>query len=502
MSTSSPPSDLSVAAIDLGSNSFHLVVARFAGGQLQIVDRLKERVQLAAGLTDDKLLEDEVASRALDCLGRFAQLIKRLPPGHVAAVGTSTLRQLRDGRSFVSRASEALGHNIEVVSGHEEARLIYLGVAHTLQSDKRRLVVDIGGGSTECIVGERYDTLETDSLHMGCVNFSLRFFAEGKVSESKMHGAEKAAARELLSMGKRYRDRGWHSVAGCSGTILAISGILREAGWTDGSITLAGLTELRSALIASGNMKNVSLLGLSEERRNVLPGGLAILRSVFDVLGIEKMQPSDAALREGALYELRGRIEDADIRDITVDRMMERFHVDQQHAKRVEGAALKLYDLASEGWFEDPSTRDVLRWASRLHEIGLSISHGGCHKHAAYLVRNSDMDGFSQDMKSVLAALVESHRRKLRKEVFDALPAERRRDAMRACMVLRIARKLMRSRADTLPDGLAFSAQKKKLSLSLPAHWVAEHSVMQLDLHEEAEWVNRFGYSLELDAVS
>jgi len=498
MTTSSPPPDLSVAAIDLGSNSFHLVVARFVGGQLQIVDRLKERVQLAAGLTDEKRLEDEVASRALACLGRFGQLIKRLPPGHVAAVGTSTLRQLRDGRSFVSRASEALGHNIEVVSGHEEARLIYLGVAHTLQSDQRRLVVDIGGGSTECIVGERYDTLETDSLHMGCVNFSLRFFPEGRVSENKMHSAEKAAARELLSMGKRYRDRGWHTAAGCSGTILAISGILREAGWTDGSITLAGLQELRGALIAGGSMKRISLLGLSEERRDVLPGGLAILRSVFDVLGVEKMQPSDAALREGALYELRGRIEDADIRDITVERMMERFHVDQVHAERVEDAALRLYDLATDSWFEDPATRDLLRWAARVHEIGLSISHAGCHKHAAYLVRNSDMDGFSQDMKSVLAALVESHRRKLRKEVFETVPAERRRDAIRACMLLRIARKLTRSRAESLPEHLEFSAQKKKLSLRLPADWVAEHSVTQLDLVEEAEWVSRFGYSLEL----
>lgn len=489
-----------LAALDLGSTSFHMVVADLIEGNLQVIDRLKERVFLAEGLDHKRRLSKAARQRAMACLERFGQRVKDLPPGSVRAVGTNTLRSMTKGPVFLADAESVLGHPIEVISGKEEARLIYLGVSHTLESggSGQRLVVDIGGGSTECIIGQQYDTLETDSLHMGCVNYSLRFFPDGKVSDSKMQNAEKAAARELLSMGKRYRDRGWQSAAGCSGTILAISGILREAGWTDGSITLPGLDELRSTLVSVGNMKRAAVPGLSEERRNVLPGGLAILRSVFRVLGVDKMSPSDAALREGALYELRGRIEDADIRDITVERMMDRFHVDREHAERVERAALRLYDSASKGWFADATTRDLLRWASRLHEIGLSISHAGCHKHAAYLVRNSDMDGFSQDIKAVLAALVESHRRKLRKEVFDAVPAEWRRDAIRACMLLRIARKLVRSRADRLPDDLGFSAQKKKMSLCLPAPWIEEHSITQLDLVEEGEWVSRFGYSLEL----
>ena len=401
-------------------------------------------------------------------------------------------------RNSSKRRSWALGHEIEIISGHEEARLIYLGVAHTVQGDKRRLVVDIGGGSTECVIGEAYDTLETDSLHMGCVNFSRRFFEDGRVTSTRFVEAENAAALELHSMKNRYRERGWKEAIGCSGTILALDLITRENGFSSGGITLGALDKVRDSLIVTGNMKKTALSGLRDERRNVLPGGLSILRSVFRHLGVERMEASDAALREGALYELRGRIEHADIRDLTVAAMMARFHVDPAQADRVERTALQLYDQLEEPWISDASVRQMLSWACRLHEIGISISHSGNHHHAAYLVRHSDMDGFSIDAKAVLAAMVECHRRKLRKEPFEALPPERVKDALRGCIVLRLARKLNRARLDGFVPDVQLSAHKKKLKLSVPQPWLEQNTVTAMDLVDEVNRLSQIGYSLEI----
>lgn len=502
MPLSSPPGADTAAAIDLGSNSFHLLLARFAGGEMHVVDRLKERVQLAAGLTEDKHLDHEAQERALGCLRRFAELVQHLPRERVTAVGTSTLRQLRDDSEFVMRASEVLGHPIEVISGHEEARLIYLGIAHTLPgAGGNRLVVDIGGGSTEVILGEGFHIFEADSLHMGCVAYSLRFFPGGKITEARMVEAEKAAALELHSMRHRYRARGWESAVGSSGTILAVDSILRETKWGDGGITVPALKRLRAALIESGHEKKLTLPGLKDERRGVLSGGLAILRSVLEVLGVERMTTSEAALREGALYELRGRIENADIREVTVASMMERFHVDPDHAARVERTALALFDQVAPRWSLDARDREKVAWAARLHEVGLALSHGRYHKHGGYILRNTDMAGFSRDGQELIACLVEGHRRKVSRSIFANLPEVRQKAAMRLCVLLRLSRRLHRARSDEPLPPLALEVSKKKLRLSLPAEWLEANSVTALDLDDEKNRLAVIGFDLEVVRV-
>ncbi len=325
-----------LAAIDLGSNSFHMVVARQVHGEIQLMDGLSEKVQLGAGLDKDNCIDDETQTRALECLGRFAQRIAGIPRGSVRVVGTNTLRQARNARQFIDRAEEVLGHDIEIVAGREEARLIYLGVAHTLADDAgQRLVVDIGGGSTELIIGERFESSETESLHMGCVSFARRFFADGNISEKAFDKAVTAARQEVLSIHANYRRIGWQQSVGASGTIKAISQVCVENGWCDAGITLEGLKKARKRVIKAGSVAKLDLKGLREDRRPIFPSGLAILYGIFEQLNIEYMEVSSGALREGLLYDLLGRFGHEDVRDRSIQSLMNRHHVERSQAERV-----------------------------------------------------------------------------------------------------------------------------------------------------------------------
>ncbi|HKK13082.1 MAG TPA: exopolyphosphatase, partial [Gammaproteobacteria bacterium] len=305
-----------IAAVDLGSNSFHMVVAHRADGRLQIVDRLREPVRLAAGLDSERRLTADAQSRALGALERFGQRLQDLPDANVRAVGTNTLRRARNGAEFIAAAQQALGQAIETISGVEEARLIYLGVAHSLAEDRgRRLVVDIGGGSTELIVGEGFEPLQLESLYMGCVGMSRKYFPGGRIDKEGLRAAELAAGLELQPVQGVFRDLGWTAATGASGTIRAVRAVVTEAGWSDSGITRESLARLRQALLAAGDMGKLKLKGLSDDRRPVFAGGVVILSAIFDALGIEHMTYSDGALREGLLYDLIGRVHDQDIRD-------------------------------------------------------------------------------------------------------------------------------------------------------------------------------------------
>jgi exopolyphosphatase/guanosine-5'-triphosphate,3'-diphosphate pyrophosphatase len=405
-----------VAAVDLGSNSFHMVVAQHVDGQLVVLDRLRERVALADGLDASKRLTERAVERALECLQRFGQRLRVMPPGSVRAVGTSALRQAHDTEAFLLKAREALGHPIEVVSGREEARLIYMGVAHLSAGAKnRRLVIDIGGGSTECILGDGYEALRTDSLHMGCVNFSQRFFPDGVLSRERMKKADVAAALEFSTIARTYQRLSWDACIGSSGTILSIESILHANQWSALGIDAAGLKKLARALVECGNVDKLDLPGMPADRAAVLAGGFAILRAAHRIFGIELMQTSQGALREGLLFDLLGRNHHADVRDQTIRSTMQRYAVDQEQAARVERTALGLLRQVAADWELEPEeSRRLLSWAARLHEIGLSISWSGYHKHGAYLVSNSDMPGFSRQEQALLAALILGHRRNLR----------------------------------------------------------------------------------------
>lgn len=489
------------AAVDLGSNSFHMVVARLVQDQLHIVDRRRERVALASGLDDKKRLSDDAQERALACIARFGERLRGMPAGCMRAVGTSALRIARNSRSFLSRASEALGHPIEIISGPEEARLIYLGVAHDLSDDvQRRLVVDIGGGSTECILGERFEALKTDSLHMGCVIFSQRYFAGGEIKDKSMERALIAARLELQSMERHYRALGWEDCVGSSGTILAVEQILRANGWSEQGITTKGLRKLHKALVEIGHTSKLQFAGMQSDRAPVLPGGVAILEAVFESLGIEQMSTSQGALREGVLYDLLGRIRHEDLRDRTIRRFSERYHVDMVQSGRVQRTALALLGQVAGDWSISPEEgKQFLTWAARLHEIGLSLSYSGYNKHGAYIVENSDMPGFSREDQSMLAALIEGHRRKLSMERFEALAPSTQKLALRLCAILRLSVLLNRSRGQQTLPRLSMSASKNGYALKFPDGWLEGNPLTRADMEEETARLASIGLELEIE---
>lgn len=488
-----------LAAVDLGSNSFHMVVARELQGQPSVLDRLRERVVLAEGLQADGSLSKEVEARALDCLSRFGQRLADIAKRRVRAVGTATLRDMSHSRSFLERAGQALGHEIEVLAGREEARLIYLGVAHAQGDDEgTRLVMDIGGGSTECILGQRFEADAVDSLSMGCVVWSRRFFVDGALTRENFERAEIAARIEFETIEASYREHGWRECFGSSGTILAVDEVLQRQGWSEGGITVRGLAKLKKALIAAGRSEKIELEGLKAERRPVIAGGLSILRAGFEALKIERMQASKGALREGLLYDLLGRIHHEDVRERTVRAFAERYHVDAEQAERVAHTALALFDGIARSWGLDGSARQALQWAASLHELGLTVSYSGYHRHGAYLIANSDMPGFSRDDQDLLASLIQRQRGKLEESVLPTLSPERARAALRLAVLLRLAVRLHRSRRLLVPPTPTLEEIRGRLRLCFPSGWLSANPLTGADLELERVALSGVGFALEV----
>jgi exopolyphosphatase/guanosine-5'-triphosphate,3'-diphosphate pyrophosphatase len=488
-----------VAAVDLGSNSFHMLVARIVDGQVHVVDRLKERVALADGLDEDRRLSKEARERALATLSKFGQRLKHMGHGEVRAVGTNTFRAAKNAPRFLAKAEQALGHPIEVIAGREEARLIYLGVSHTFQSTGgKRLVVDIGGGSTECIIGEGFEPIVADSLYMGHITWQKRFFPDGVLTQEGMAAARTAAALEAESIGAEYRRLGWQGAVGSSGTILAIEAILRDNDWGS-TITPKGLKRLRKAIVAAGHVDALAIAGLKEERRPVIAGGVAILSGVFDILEIEEMTTSEGAVREGLVWDMVGESRDEDVRERTVKSFEERYHVDREQAARVEKTALSFFEQTREalGLAGERPAR-MLRWAARLHEIGVSLSYAGYHKHGAYILEHSDMAGFSRDAQKVLARMVLSHRRKIRWKAFDDLPEDRAEEARKLTLLLRLSYRLSRARSDAATPETKLTLRDRTLSLVFPEGWLEENQLARADLSREADRLQAIGYTLTL----
>ena len=498
MSSRDPSSSAQLVAVDLGSNSFKLVVAEEAEGGLRHVDRLRERVALAEGLGPDGVLDAGVADRALDCLARFRQRLIGISPERVRAVGTATFRKIR-GRTFLRAAENALGHEIEVLPGKEEARLVYLGVAQTVGDDAgRRLVIDIGGASTECILGQRFESSSERSLSMGCVSWSRQHFPGGKISRKRMEAAELAARIELEPIEREFRAHGWKSCIGSSGTILSAAEIIERNGWGDGSITPRGLAMLTGALLDAGHMDQLKLQGLKEGRKQVIAGGVAVLRSVFAGLGIKQMHPTKGALREGLLYDLLGRIHHEDVRVRSVRNFASRFDVDLVHAARVRDSALLIFDSVAEDWCLTSGDRRLLGWAAELHEVGLAVSWLAHHKHGAYLVRNADLPGFSRERKDRLSWLVRAHRRRFEVPVFEQLNPQRDQRTLRLAIVLRLAVRIHRSRASETMGTIHTRVDGSRIVLSLLPDFLDEHPLTRAELEDEASMLEPLGYELSI----
>lgn len=484
------------AAIDLGSNSFHLLIARRSGGGLEIDEHLKEAVRLA-DLDAACAITPAAMNRGIQCLERFAQRLRIAQPVAIRVVGTNALRIASNAADFLAAAEDALGCRVETISGIEEARLIYLGVCQSLDSGKRRLVADIGGGSTELIVGEGARPLQLESLPVGCVGLTQQFFPDGRLDGGALQRAEVAARRELEPVVRGYRDIGWAEAAGASGTVYAIAAIARSAGWSDGTITPVVLDRLAMALTSAGRLENLHLAGLSDDQRPVLPGGLAIMRALFAGLGIERLCLIDGALREGLLHETFARLRNEDVRVDSVRRLAEGCRVDMGHARRVEGTALTLLQQVRCAWSVDvPEYEQWLRWAAWLHESGRAIAHSGYHRHGAYIVGHADLAGCSQQDQRNVALLIRAHRRALPLALFDEHPRTTRERIFALALLLRVAVLLHRSRAGLDDGALGITAAERALSLEFPPGWLAVRPLVAADLDEEAGYWQAAGWTL------
>ena len=497
-----------VAAVDLGSNSFRMLVAQVvktpSGTQLRPIDTLRESVRLAAGLTDNKLLGNDAYQRGITAIRRFGERIRGFDPANVRAVATNTLRVAKNAPNFIREAEEALGFPIEVIAGVEEARLIYIGAAHEVPAvHGNRLVVDIGGGSTELIIGKAYEPKLMESLYIGCVSHSLRFFPKGNIDSHAFKEAELAARREIQVISGAYLKCGWKQVIGSSGTARALAELIAENnfngqpdGLTNGLITRDGLRAMKKHLLKYDHINQVELQGLKDDRRLVWPGGLAIMIAVFDELGIESMEVTDAALRIGVLYDLLGRSQHEDMRFVTVEQFMQRYAVDREQAKRVGSLAAEF--LAQLPKPDEESRADniaLLQWAANLHEIGLSISHNGYHKHSAYIAGNADMPGFSKNDQARLAALLIGHTGKLGKLANNATFSD-----WRMLFCIRLAQVLCRGRSDINLPKVKVSEHNGAYLVSLSNDWAKEHPLTEFSLQKEAAEWERIGrpYSISL----
>jgi exopolyphosphatase / guanosine-5'-triphosphate,3'-diphosphate pyrophosphatase len=488
-----------LAAVDLGSNSFHLQIGRVVDRQIYPLDAVREVVRLGAGLTTEKRIDRATQAAALEALAKFGERLRGFPRGAVRAVGTNALRVAKNSSQFLREARAVLGFPIEVISGREEARLIYLGVSHSMPaSAQKRLVMDIGGGSTELIIGTGFEPQLTESLYMGCVSY-MKYFPGGKVDKARMKTAELAARQELAAVVKEYRETGWQEAVGSSGTARSLENILRENKFADEGITREGLDKLKSLLVKHERADPDDIAGLRPNRAPVLPGGLAIMIAAFDELGLQAIKVSDGALRHGVLYDLLGRVQHRDMREATVAQFVRRYHIDAAQAERVRTLALTIYDaLTPNGDREDDPDRTMLEWAARLAEIGLSIAHAGYHKHSSYVISNADMPGFSRMEQARLARIVLAHRGKLGKVQDVGLEGA----DWKLVFALRLASLILRSRSDARLPFLRVEADSGGFAIDLPQSWLEDNPLSADALEAEASHWKAVGMKLEVNGLS
>jgi len=498
MNSNTTEVEKTLAAVDLGSNSFPLKISTVFDNELKVVDRLRELVQLGAGLDKDRIIDAPTQQRAVDCLSRFGERLRGIPAGNIRAVGTNTLRKARNSAALIKAFEQALGHPIQIVSGIEEARLIYLGVAHSIATDdSRRLVMDIGGGSTEYIIGEGFNPIRVESLYMGSISMTQRFFPDGEISPKAWKKAAMAAKMELEPIVEDYRRIGWELAIGASGSIRSVAKLIL-AMKADEEITLDLLNKLEAQYIDAGHTDKItSAENQSTERRRMLPAAIAILQSTFQALTISSMKISDGALREGVLYNQLKRIRHEDVRSSSIKSLASHYRVDEVQSERVGRTAIMMLEWLAPSWgLRDSTWSDLLGWATQVYEIGIAIAHSQHHKHAAYILEHADLAGFSRDEQRQLAVLARSHRRKIPSAAFRSWDSNQVKPLQRLAIILRLATLLHRSRsAEELPE-FEIKAHKKQITLQFPNAWLDDHALTSADLEQEAEFLKEIGYEL------
>ena len=498
--SNSPAEPQLIAAVDLGSNSFHTVIGRYEDKKLDIIDRHKETVRLAAGLDANDNLSEEAQQRALDCLTRLKQLLGQIPNSNIRAVGTNTLRRINQSEAFLAKAEAALGSRIDIISGHEEARLIWLGVTQSLgEAPAKRLIIDIGGGSTEFIYGENHQPIQLDSLQIGCVRLTETWFPEGKLSNKAFKEAQLDAMHELAPIQRKWRKFKWDLVIGTSGSAQAISLVLAANGISDGTITLKGMLAAQALCVACKNSAKLQLNGLSEDRQKVFAAGLAAMIGIFKSLKIKRMRTTETALREGVLFDMLSDRQGRELRHESIRALAKRYRLDSKQGRRVSKTARELLSQVSKQWgLEEDIHAAFLHWAARVHELGLSLNHRGYHRHGAYILDHSNLPGFSRQEQYMLSTLVHGHRKSLPLSRLQSLAEPQAVIALKLAVLLRIAVYLHRDRTPKKAPEVRARASSNKLTLTFRTGWLNRHPLTKLDLQTESTRLAEAGYKLSI----
>lgn len=478
-----------------------MVIARIVKGDIQLLHREKQKVQLAEGLNEDLVLSEEAIERGLNVLRQFADTLQPFAPQSVRVIATYTLRRAKNAATFLRRAKTLFPFPIEVISGQEEARFIYQGVAHFEHFSGKRLVIDIGGGSTEFAIGDGAQPLRLSSRNMGCVSYAKSHFPGGKISARRFNKAIIQAEQELEPIISSFRATGWQQVVGTSGTIKTLRDIVVNFGWTNGPVELCHLLQLRDYLLNFDNSAELELTGLTDDRKLLLCSGLSILIAAFQMLQIEQLVYVDAALREGVLYEMSDRMQHLDIREQTMYSLLQRYDIDQAQANRVKGTALALLALVRDSWQLDDEDALLLGFAATVYEIGLHINSSGVQKHSAYILQNANLPGFNQEQQSLLACLVRFHRRKIRADEIPYFSLYELPKVINLLVLLRLAVLLNQKRRDDFLPPLTATAKVQYLQLQLAPEWLQQQSVLAADLLQEQKILKKIAFKLEIPTL-
>jgi exopolyphosphatase / guanosine-5'-triphosphate,3'-diphosphate pyrophosphatase len=497
-----PENPAYMAAVDLGSNSFHMVIARVVDGDIQLLHREKQKVQLAEGLNAQLVLSEEAIERGLNVLAQFADTLKPVAADAVRVIATYTLRRARNAATFLRRAKSVFPFPIEVISGQEEARFIYQGVAHFEHFAGRRLVIDIGGGSTEFAIGEGLQPLRLSSRNMGCVSYALQHFPQGRCSEKRFARAILQAEQELEPIVSSFKAAGWQQAIGTSGTVKAIRDIVISMAPDSNAVELAHLLALKQKLVLQENCAQLDIHGLTEDRKLLICSGLAILIAAFNLLQIERLDYVDAALREGVLYEMSDRLQHVDIRQHTVASMQRRYDVDMAQAERVRQTALALFSQVQAAWQLSADDKMMLAWAACLYEVGLHINSSGVQKHSAYILKNANLPGFNQEQQQLISTLVRFHRRRIRLDDMPGFNLYQLSQVVCLLVLLRLAVLLNQKRRDDLLPELKVRAAMQTLELTLGNDWLTQQSLLAADLAAEQKTLKKIAFVLDCPGLT
>jgi len=488
------------AVIDLGSNSFHMLITRLVADGVQTVDKVKRKVRLASGLDEHNQLNEMAMDRGIECLSFFAERLQDISPNNIRIVATATLRIATNADLFLKRAEQVLGYKVELLSGEQEAELIYLGVAHTSDNSARRLVLDIGGASTEIVAGVHFDMAKAVSLNMGCVTYNNQFFTDGRLSQAHFLAAISAAKNQLEPLIETYKSLGWEEVVGGSGTMQALAEVLVFHD-KPAIITLTFLHELKDQLIACTTINNITISGLTSERSPVIASGLSILIALFEQFDIHHLQLSSGAIREGLLYEMLPEMRNISIRQRTLASLTQRFHIDTDHAQRVTKQAQHLYQQHGQAWsIANSNFSSLLNACCTLHEIGLLLAFKKHASHGAYILRHADLPGFDQTERQLMMALVASSKGDIDSKAFAHLAIASQKQAFKLLLIFRLAITLCRRRRDDVLPTYNTKSDGDKFTLTLPKQWLNQHPLLVAELNEESIQLETLGLTIKIES--